>query len=86
MAFLGEYYALKIEGALQLALYREGGDRSDGDKALRSMELALEAWKAYADTAMGQYLPQVYARTGSTDLHALTGEVEKDLEWVRKSL
>ena len=80
MASLGDYYAAKISGAIHLAAYRASGDRAEQQKAVSELEGALKAWKSYARIAMEQYLPQDYARTRSTDLHALIPEVEKDIE------
>ena len=84
MSHLGEYYACKIAGALHLALYRENGDEQDRLTSVRQLEKALSAWQDYARVAMKQYLPQVYARTRSTDLFAIEADVRKDIEIARQ--
>lgn len=55
MAKLGAYYAHKIRGAVELALFREGEDEAHRLRAVGHLEQAARVWKAYAETALAGY-------------------------------
>ncbi len=81
MAYMGKYYAHKIRGATELALYRKTQGRSHQEAAIREMTRAAEYWERYTTTALAQYTnPILLNRVGLCDWRALTAEVRKDVE------
>lgn len=80
MAHLGDYYAEKILGATDLALYEKTGKPEQRDSAIRHLEQAAAHWKSYAAVATKQYRPQLLTRIGYVDLNELTAKVEQDVE------
>jgi hypothetical protein len=85
MAHLGLYYAWKISGALALALFRETHMDAYRQQAVGKLTMALREWKIYGGLASGQYLPQNFARTRSSDFKALEKEVRQDIEIAREA-
>jgi hypothetical protein len=83
MAHLGNYYAAKIRGAVDLALFQRTGKIDEKESAIRSLQTALSDWKLYAGVATRQYNPQLLNRVGYVDLNALTAKVEHDIEIAR---
>jgi hypothetical protein len=80
MAHLGDYYAEKILGATDLALYDRSGTAEQKASAVKHLEAALGHWKAYSAAATRQYRPQLLTRIGYVDLNALTEQVRDDVE------
>lgn len=81
MALLGKYYAYKIAGSTQLALYRDTQDKKYQDEAIAQLELALEAWKNYTSTAMEQNINPLWTnRVGYVDWVKITEWVAEDIE------
>ncbi|MBW8784257.1 MAG: twin-arginine translocation signal domain-containing protein [Novosphingobium sp.] len=83
MADLGLYYAEKIRGACDLALFDATAHEDDRRAALAHLEAALAAWKRYAAARDAQYLPNLFPRIGWIDLTAMTSQVAADLDLVR---
>lgn len=83
MAHLGNYYAEKILGAVELALFEKSGQGEHQTGAIEHLEAALEHWKKYAATYSRQYLPQHLTRVGYVDVNALTSSVQHDIEIAR---
>ena len=84
MAHLGRYYARKIRGAAELAVFRADRTRGEArDRAVRHLDDAVAAWEAYARTAASRYRPQLLARTHDLDWESLTAEVKKDVAIAR---
>ncbi len=83
MAYLGDYYAEKILGATELALFDKTGKPEQQAAAVKHLEAALEHWKKYAAAATSQYRPQLLTRIGYVDLNQLTTKVEEDLALAR---
>jgi hypothetical protein len=83
MAHLGDYYAEKILGAIDLALFDRTGDAKKKGSAIAHLRAALEHWKKYAATATAQYNPQLLTRIGYFDLNQLTSNVEQDIEFAQ---
>jgi hypothetical protein len=79
MAHLGNYYAEKIRGATQLALYDATGAPERKQEAIAHLTTALAHWKRYAEVATAQYKPQLLNRVGNVDLNALTAKVSQDI-------
>lgn len=79
MAHLGNYYAEKILGATDLALFEKTGKLELQTSAVAHLDAALAHWKKYAAIATSQYKPQLLTRIGQVDLNALTESVERDI-------
>lgn len=80
MAHLGAYYAAKIQGAADLALFDKTGKPEQRDSAIRHLRTALEQWKRYAYSYTQQYQqPKLYNRVGWVDIPGLTTKVEQDI-------
>jgi hypothetical protein len=83
MAHLGSYYAEKIRGACDLALFDASASEEDRQSAIDHLELALAAWRRYAAVRDAQYLPGFYSRIGWIDVTALAQGVSRDVELAR---
>lgn len=85
MALLGRYYAFKISGSTQLALYRETADINYQKQAVLDLESALEAWKKYVENAMHQNKNPLWTnRVGHVDWLQITNWVAQDIEIAAK--
>jgi len=85
MAHLGHYYAEKVRGASDLALFDRTGLAERRESAIGHLELALEHWKRYASAYTLQYeQPRLYNRVGWVDIPGLTANVEKDIATARQ--
>ena len=81
MAHLGNYYAEKILGAADLAMFDPSSKAAQQASAIAHLEAALEHWKKYAAVATRQYKPQRLGRLGLVvDLTELTPKVEADID------
>ena len=81
MAALGSYYAAKIRGATELALFRATRDPKHQQLAVRQLETAAMAWRGYAATVTAAYGPSFWTnRVGRVDWPELTAEVGHDIE------
>jgi len=67
MAYLGKYYAAKVRGAVEYAMYQAANYPYHKDRAIEHLTEAVDQWKSYADRAASQYKPQLLARTGHLD-------------------
>jgi len=84
MAHLGNYYAAKIRGAAELALFDKSAQSEQREAAVRHLQLALDHWKRYASAYRLQYVqPQLYNRVGWVDIPGLVGKVEQDIAIAR---
>jgi hypothetical protein len=84
MAHLGNYYAEKIRGAAQLALFDKTGTPETREAAIQHLRAALDHWKRYAAAYTLQYeQPRLYNRVGWVDVQALTKKVEEDISIAR---
>jgi len=84
MACLGKYYAHKIGGATELALFRATRDSARREAAVRELQCAADCWKQYMETALQQYRNPLWTnRVGYVDWKATYREVLKDIEIAR---
>lgn len=83
MAHLGHYYAAKIRGACDLALYDASRRLSQKASAVAQLTQALDAWRRYARVRDGQYVAAFYNRIGYVDITALTEAAARDVEIAR---
>jgi hypothetical protein len=85
MSFLGLYYASKIHGACDLALFDKTGDEAQQASAVKHLEAALEYWKQYADAYTSQYVqPVLYNRSGLVDIPGQTEKVLDDVKMAER--
>ncbi len=81
MALLGKYYAFKIAGSTQLALYKETKNSEYQKKAIDELEKALAAWKNYSDAALKQNKNPLWTnRVGYVDWIKITKWVADDIK------
>ncbi len=81
VAFLGKYYAYKIEGATHLALYRNKKEKQHQQLAIKALEQALFFWEKYTKQAMLQnHNPLWTNRVGIIDWKQITEWVKQDIE------
>jgi len=81
VALLGKYYAYKIAGSTQVALYRETKDKKHQQAAIAELEKALEAWKKYTETSMQQNINPLWTnRVGHVDWVKITDWVADDIK------
>ena len=85
MAHLGDYYAAKILGAVELCLFEKTGDAKHTAAAVKHLEDAVRHWQDYAAIATKQYRPQLLARTRDLDWQRLLEDVKQDVEIARKA-
>ena len=84
MALLGQYYASKIRGAAELAVYRADPQRRDNHRrALRHFNQAVSDWEAYAQSATSQYNPQLFSRTHYMDWWKILEDVKREARSVQ---
>ncbi|MCU1235876.1 MAG: hypothetical protein JWP63_3843, partial [Candidatus Solibacter sp.] len=84
MAHLGNYYAAKIRGAADLALFDSTAKPAQRESAIANLQQALDHWKRYATAYVVQYRqPILYNRVGWVDIPALTDKVEQDIAIAR---
>jgi hypothetical protein len=84
MAYLGRYYADKIRGAAELAVYRQDSSRKQAhERAIQHFSDAVSEWEAYAKAATGHYEPQLFSRTHYMDWWKILDDVKKELQTVK---
>jgi hypothetical protein len=84
MSHLGLYYAAKIRGACDLALFDKSGDAKQQTSAVRHLEAALSHWKNYTAAYTRQYVqPVLFNRAGLVDLPKQTEDVAADVQMAR---
>jgi hypothetical protein len=83
MSHLASYYAEKIRGAADLALFDSTADPGQRDSAVAHLESAVAHWTAYARVYSAQYKPQLLNRIGYVDIPALLANVKADVEIAR---
>jgi len=85
MAYLGCYYADKIRGAADLAVFRADKKRvQHHQQAVTHLANAVEEWQAYARLASSQYKPQLLSRSHYLDWWKILEDVKQEVETVRQ--
>jgi hypothetical protein len=80
MAHLGNYYAEKIRGAAELALFDKTAAPKNQQTAVARLRSALNHWQRYSAAYTHQYKqPRLYNRVGWVDIPALASKVEQDI-------
>lgn len=84
-ARLGQYYAAKIEGAAELALFDATTNRTHQSTAVEHLESALRSWREYATAYTNQYKqPLLYNRVGVVDIPKFAEKAAADIELARQ--
>jgi hypothetical protein len=84
MATLGKYYAAKIRGATELALFRKSRVEDHQANAVAHLALAAKYWSQYTALAAAKYRNPMWTnRVGIVDWNELSAEVERDIEIAR---
>ena len=83
-AKLGLYYAAKIEGAAELALFDATSENPHQVAAVKHLENALTSWREYAMAYTNQYKqPLLYNRVGIVDIPKFADKAAADIELAR---
>jgi len=81
MAYMGKYYAHKIRGATELALFRETQKKKHQKAAIDELTSAARFWQLYTSTALSQYKNPLWTnRVGYCNWQALSKEVLNDIK------
>ena len=81
MALLGKYYAFKIAGSTQVAMYRETKEKGYQEKAVVELEEALKYWNLYTEAVLQQNVNHIWTnRVGYVDFIKITDWVAQDIE------
>ncbi len=84
MSHLGLYYAAKIRGACDLALFDKTADARQQASAVQHLAAALNHWKSYSAAYTRQYVqPLKYNRAGLVDIPKQTQDVAADVQLAR---
>ncbi len=80
LGHLGQYYAAKIDGAAEIALFDKTGDEQHRENALGYLRRAVRHWLDYASAYTRQYRqPVLYNRVGWIDVNKLKDDVQRDV-------
>lgn len=81
IAWMGKYYAHKIRGATELALFRETDKKTHQQAAIEELQKAAACWRLYASEALTQYDNPLWTnRVGHCDWRDLFNQVLHDVE------
>jgi hypothetical protein len=84
VALLGKYYAHKIAGSANFALFQESREKSYQDEAVEQLTQALEYWHKYVELALQQNINPLWTnRVGYVDYKKITEWVAQDIEIVK---
>ena len=76
----GQYYAAKIRGATELALFRQTRAPEHQKKAVEHLRAAQQHWSSYSDRSGHQYRNPLWTnRVGVVDWRELSDEVANDV-------
>ena len=85
MSHLGNYYASKILGAVELHLFEKSGSQVHRKLAIKHLLEAQKHWENYASVAGKMYKPQLLARTRVLDWMRILDDVKKDVKIARSA-
>ena len=81
IAYLGKYYAHKIDAATELEMFRKSQRSKHQAAAVGELEKAAQFWRLYANTALTQYNNPLWMnRVGYMNWERLYREVLHDIE------
>ena len=78
-AYLGNYYADKFEGTMNLRIYNDTKDTNYQEKAIKNLESALENWKLYANLFSSRFKEERLPRHGVINPNSFTADVMEDI-------
>lgn len=85
MALLGKYYGHKIQGATELALFRDTHEASRREAAIGELTKASGYWQRYTGLMKKNYKNPLWLnRVGIIDWDKLAKAVEEDIEIARR--
>ncbi len=85
MSYLGKYYAHKIRGSTEVALYRASKDAAYQQRAITELTAAADYWKRYTENAKAQYKNPLWTnRIGNVDWEKTQQDVQHDIAIARK--
>jgi hypothetical protein len=83
IALLGKYYAHKIAGATNFALFQESKEKTYQDEAVRQLTRAQEYWDKFVEKALLQNENPLWTnRVGIVDYQKISEWVRQDIEIV----
>jgi hypothetical protein len=81
MAYMGKYYAHKIRGAAELAVYQENNDATRQQRAIDELQQAAKYWRLYVASAMARYANPIWLnRSGHSDWRQFMTDALLDIE------
>ncbi|MBR1847481.1 MAG: hypothetical protein IJ787_07195 [Bacilli bacterium] len=83
-ATLGNYYADKFEGAMELRIFNDTKEESHRAKSVEVLTHGVDVWKTYASLWEGRFKKERMPRHGFIDPSSYTATVEKDVETASK--
>lgn len=84
MSYLGRYYADKIRGAAELAVYRADKNRKENhQRAVHHLTNAVNEWESYSRIATSQYKSQLLSRSYYLDWWKILEEVKKEVKAIQ---
>jgi hypothetical protein len=87
MALLGKYYASKIRGATELALFRSTGVDEHKQSSVIQLSAAADYWNQYTSLAASMHKNPLWTnRVGVVDWKELNAEVAEDVEIARTAV
>lgn len=87
MAYLGRYYADKIRGAAELAVYRQDSTKKQAhEKSIQYFNDAITEWETYAKLATSQYKTQLFSRSHYMDWWKILEDVKKEYQTVKNEM
>ncbi len=87
IALLGKYYAHKISGSTNLALYRASEDLRYQEEAISQLTKALAYWEKYTEAGLQQNVNPLWTnRVGYVDWQQITEWVRQDIELAKSVL
>jgi hypothetical protein len=87
IGLLGKYYAHKIAGTTNFALFQESKEKSYQDEAVKELTQAQEYWHKYVEKALLQNENPLWLnRVGHVDFKKITEWVKQDIEIVKSTL
>ena len=81
IAYLGKYYAHKIRGSAELAVYRNNNQLSRQNRAIEELRKAAKYWRLYVSTATVRYKNPLWMnRVGYCDWRKQMSDVLNDIK------
>lgn len=81
VAWMGKYYAHKIRGAAELAVYRNNNDSARQQRAIAELRHAAKYWRLYVASAMERYRNPIWLnRSGHSNWRAFMADALLDIE------